>query len=240
MYRFAPYAIHLKKITPSYKIIVYTRRSRFDLYGKYASVLVPLALKHDNKFTQSKFGLNRFPQKNYETLVKYFYDKYKNRFDIIEHFYPDISKWRYKIKWQLPRSKMDYDFEVRNENLKIIEGLFDSTSNVFVTKKDSDIRHMLLDRNYNPVMNHWLYDLKKWNNNISFVGCVIACLKDCKFVVGNVESWLTKLALLLKIPVISINEEMSYDSIHLLNPFNTPVINCRNIEEGINIYENYF
>jgi len=39
-FRFAPYAIYLKKISPDIKMIVFTRPSRFDLYGQYADILV--------------------------------------------------------------------------------------------------------------------------------------------------------------------------------------------------------
>ena len=92
-------------------------------------------------------------------------------------------------------------------------------------------------------MRHWLYDAvshSKSNLKTSFVGCLILYLKECKFVVGNMSSPISKLALLLKIPVISVNETMTYDSISLLNPFNVPVINCYSIEEGVDIYEDNF
>ena len=242
MYRFAPYAIHLKKESPDYKLIVYTRKSRFDLYGKYADVLVPLNLKYEKDFTQCDFGIKKFQQKHYDIIKDYFYDKYDKRFNIIDHFIPDIDIWRYRIKWQFPRSKMNYDFQPRSENEDVIHGLFDSSTNVYVTEQDSEIRHMLHGRGYNPIMNDWVYDLKNWNKqlDVSFVGCVMICLRNCKFVVGNMDSWITKLALLLKIPVVSIDETMTYDSIYLLNPFDIPVINCTNIEEGIDIYEDNF
>ena len=138
---------------------------------------------------------------------------------------------------------MDYDFQPRSDNNKLIQFLIDTTNNVFVTSNDSDIRHGLHRRKYNPLMYHWLVDVvsdSKSNLKTSFVGCVILYLKECKFVVGNIKNPICKLALLLKIPVISINETMNYDSIHLLNPFNIPVINCNNIEEGVEIYENNF
>ena len=54
------------------------------------------------------------------------------------------------------------------------------------------------------------------------------------------NSTISRISLLLNKPLISINETMSYDSISLLNPFKTLVINCKNIEEGIEIYENNF
>jgi len=39
-YRFAPYAIYLKKHNPDVNIIVLTRKERFDLYGIYADIII--------------------------------------------------------------------------------------------------------------------------------------------------------------------------------------------------------
>ena len=47
-YRFAPYAIYLKKRNPDIKLIVLTRKERFDLYGKHADILIPLRIKNGN------------------------------------------------------------------------------------------------------------------------------------------------------------------------------------------------
>ena len=243
MYRFTPYLIYLKKENPYRKLIVYTRSSRFDLYGKFADILVPLNLKNEKAFKQQNFGIRNFGRDQYDILKKYYYKKYDKRFDIIDHIVPDISIWRSKVKWQFPRNKMDYDFQPRNNNADVVDFLIDSTNNVFVTTKNSEIRHTLCEREYNPVMHHWLVDVvsnRKNNLKMSFIGCLILYLKECKFVVGNMSSVICKLALLLKIPVISINEKMKYDEVHLLNPFDVPVINCSTIEEGVDIYEDNF
>lgn len=243
MYRFAPYVIHLKKENPRHKFIVYTRPNRFDLYGKHADILIPLNLKYEKRYKQQNFGLTQFKLPDYDLIQKFYYKKYSKRFDIIEHIVPDIAIWRNKIKWQFPRDKMNYDFQPRNGNFDLIEFLIDSTKGVFVTTKDSDIRHSLHNMNYNPLMHHWLKDLvsdSKDNLKTSFIGCLILYIRECKFVVGNMKNPICKLSLLLKTPVISINEKMSYDSIHLWNPFHVPVINCNNIEEGVEIYEDNF
>lgn len=240
MYRFAPYIIHLKKENPKCKFIVFTRPSRFDLYGNYADILVPLILKYEKEENQNAFGIEKFEEYKFNALKDFYYKKYRKRYNIIEHIFPYVVTWRKKIKWQFPRDKMDYDFRPRKKNYSTMEKLFDSTATVFVDSKDSDMRHRLLQRKYNPVMKHWMKDVvrDKNGNKISYIGCLIILLRDCKFVVANMKSTIAKLALLLKIPVISINEKMSYDSIQLLNPFNIPVINCYDIEEGVDIYEN--
>ena len=239
LYRFAPYAIHLKKENPKNKLIVFTRNPRFDLYGKYADILVPLNLKNENEYVQNGFGIEKFDLYKFNILKDFYFKKYRKRFIVDDHIFPFVVTWRKKIKWQFPRSKMNYDFKPREENYSTLEKLFDSSSNVFVDNKDSDIRHALYNAGYNPIMKHWLVDIVKKENGsqVSYLGCLMVLLKDCKFVVASMQSIVGRLALLLKIPIISIDEKMSYDSISLLNPFEIPVINCYSIEEGVDIYE---
>ena len=65
-FRFAPYAIHLKKNNPNSRLIVLTRPSRFDLYGQYADILVPLRLKNDSHSKGRKaFKLTDYKEENY-------------------------------------------------------------------------------------------------------------------------------------------------------------------------------
>jgi len=234
-YRFASYAIHLKKENPNNRIVVFTRPSRFDLYGKYADIFVPLVLKKENSYEQKCFSLKGFSRRSYDSLVRFFDQKYKDRFKINGHFYPDIEEWRYKVKWQYPRDLMDYEFKPRNENKEIMsEYLTDSTSYV-LSEFNDDIQ------NYSTV---FIPDFKDFcderiSNKSSVVGCLISLIENADFIVGNLKSFTSKLALLLQVPVISVNEDMTVDSINLINPFNTPVISCRFINEGVDIYENY-
>jgi hypothetical protein len=78
------------------------------------------------------------------------------------------------------------------------------------------------------------------DDNSSILGCLIESIKMCKCVIANMSSDAARLSLLLKTPVITINEEFTDDEIHLVNPYNTPVIRSSNIEEGIKIYEDNF
>ena len=77
-YRFAPHSIYLKKQDPTIKIIVLTRKERFDLYGKYANILVPLNIKNENEYKSSAFGLIDYKTEYYYTIKKFFYEKYNN------------------------------------------------------------------------------------------------------------------------------------------------------------------
>ena len=137
LYRFAPYIIHLRKLNPSHKLIVYTRPERFDLYGNYADILVPLNfMKGESFYPQEGFGIQGFQDYKYDLLVSFYNKKYKKRYIIKDHIFADIITWRRKIKWQFPRDKMDYNFKPRKENYNLMEGFFDETSHVFVSVND--------------------------------------------------------------------------------------------------------
>ena len=122
-YRFAPYAIYLKKFNPDVQIIVLTREERFSLYGIYADILIPLRIKNDDMLIQRQFGSKNYKPEYYDTIKKYFYEKYKKRFDVIDHFCPLIHGWKRKIKWQFPRDKMDYDFQPQGKISDIVKAI---------------------------------------------------------------------------------------------------------------------
>ena len=235
IYRFAPYIIYLKKKYPNKKIIVFTRRSRFDLYGKYADIFVPMNFSEES-YKQSGFNLLNFDPKTYISAMSFFRKKYKNRFEIKGCFFPDIDGWRSQVKWQFPRDLMDYDFQPRNKNIEIVNDyIFDSSSYAVF-----DVVDYVNDYKCVDVEKFRAYCKDKIGTKSSFVGCLICLIRDAEFVVSNLNSFVGKLALLLKIPVISVKKTLSDDSIKIINPFNIPVINCRNVQEGVEIYENYF
>ena len=238
-FRFAPYAIHLKKENPYAKIIVLTRQERFDLYGKYVDILVPLRIKDDKKYTQSAFGLLGYDINYYETISKFFIEKYNKEYNVIEHFYPNIRSWQRKIKWQFPRIEMDYDFEVRKRNDEIVDSIVGNYVNmVFVDKGYKYRTNNYLTIQYEDFITSVIEQVD--NIKSTFLGCLISLLKRVEFTVGNLESYSSHLSILLKTPLISIDEKLMDDGIHLLNPLNTPIVKCSDVEEGVNCYENNF
>lgn len=234
-YQFAPYIIHLKKEHPTKKIIVLTRPSRFDLYGSYADILIPMKIPNDGKDNQKCFTIKGFTQHEYNLLARSYKKQYRDRFNIIDHICPDISIFYYKLRWQFSRTLMDYDFKPRYENKKIIEQflcsydmLFD-TSGLYFDKDNTNIKDIKeLTFQYNDFIN---------DSDSSMLGCLIESIKMCKCVISNLTSNVARLALLLKTPLIAINECATDDEIHLINPYNTPVIRSSTVEEGIKIYE---
>jgi len=235
-FRFAPYAIHLKKNSRRTKLIVLTRSSRFDLYGNHADVFVPLRLKDDVQLERDCFKLTGFAQENYYSVAKYFKEKFKKKYTVIKHIYPDIRGWRYKVKWQFPRNKMLYDFRPRAKNIDIAKrsmgnykAILDCRSTDKKTTHDDIIESGAL---FCRITN-FVDDIHS-----TTLGSIIESIKLCDYVIGNVKHEISHLALLLGIPLIHVEESVNYDFLSLINPLHTPVIFSDSIEKGIEYYEN--
>jgi len=228
-YRFAPYAVYLKKHNPDIKIIVLTRKKRFDLYGKYADILIPLRIKNEDMFVQHEFGLGEYKTEHYDILKRYFYKKYNRRFNVVDHFYPLIHGWRREIRWQFPRDKMSYDFQAIQKTYHLV--------NEIIREDDIIIDNEAVG---SVCMEEWgKIDATDLFEKVD-LGIVIESLKTCEYVIGNMEFEISRLAVLLKKPLISLDENLSDDGIHLLNPLRTPIIRCKNLNEGIKTYEDNF
>jgi len=235
LYRFAPYAIYIKKEHPNIPIVVFTRQSRFDLYGDYADILVPLRIPNDVNLKRSCYTIESLMVKDYNRIARTFASKYKRRYQIIKHYYPDISTWRYKLKWQLPRRLMDYDFKPREKNKKIARSLV-KHNNIIIDNRVADITKLPEVLNSADLVAKITNQINNYDSTT--LGCLIEVLKICRCVVGNLNSELSHLAILLKKPLICVNNDMSDDSIGLLNPFKVPIIHSEDIIGGIKKYEN--
>jgi len=124
-FRFAP--LLPRMIAKEYKnqdikYIILTREERFDLYGSYADILVPLRINGDyNKMIPECFRLIGFPPDKVKQVANKFYNKYSEKYEIVKHIYPDVRKGRFVDKHQFPQNKMIFKFKPRNENYKLVE-----------------------------------------------------------------------------------------------------------------------
>jgi len=123
--RFAPMLPHM--ITNQYKgqnikYIILTREDRFDLYGKYADILVPLRVEGD--YTSKKpecFRLIGLKPDGYEKIARKFKKKYSERYKIIKHVYPNIRKPAFTNKNQFHKNQMLFSFKPRQENYDLVK-----------------------------------------------------------------------------------------------------------------------
>jgi len=105
------------------KYIIYTRPERFDLYGKYADILVPLRIEgdYDTKMPEC-FRLIRFSKESVDKLARKFNAKYNNgKCNILKHIYPNVAKGKFVNKNQFPRKKMLFKFNPRDENYTLVD-----------------------------------------------------------------------------------------------------------------------
>jgi hypothetical protein len=123
--RFAPMLPYLKKKKykkRNIKYVVLTREERFDLYGCYADVLIPLRIEGDyGKLKPNCFRLNGLDNKKYESIADKFRKKYESKYNIIEHLYPKIAKKTFMNKNQFHSSNMIFDFKPRKENFELVD-----------------------------------------------------------------------------------------------------------------------
>ena len=122
--RFAPILPHMIKKeyrNKGIKYIILTREERFDLYGKYADVLVPLRIPGDYKKRQPNcFKLNGLKVTEYLKIAQDFHAKYTDKYNIIKQIYPNIKKNAFLNKNQFPQKKMYNGFSPRQENYDIV------------------------------------------------------------------------------------------------------------------------
>jgi len=236
-FRFAPYAIYLKKISPNIKMIVLTRPSRFDLYGQYADTLVTQRIALEDEYNQSAFKLKNYGDVIYENLAERFRSIYEKKYNIIDHHYPDISGWRYKVKWQFPRDRMDYNFIARTKNKEVVEDFIDPNSKIILTSRKydypSDDYKIININDFKETIDDKIDDKR-----ITYLGCLIELIKASTIVVSTLHQDLGHLAILLRKPLIYLNRRMKKDNAQLMNPLNTTIIDCRAVSEGVEIYEN--
>lgn len=103
------------------KFIILTRIDRFDLYGCYADILVPLKIEGDYKKMQPNcFRLNGYPRSEYIKLAIDFYAQYSKRYKIIKHVYPEVTKAEFMKKNQFPQKQMIFKYKPREENYDLI------------------------------------------------------------------------------------------------------------------------
>lgn len=172
--RFAPLLVYLKNkefYNRDITYIILTRQERFDLYGKYADILIPLKIEGDyiNKFPNC-FGMNNLSQKVYQKITNRFKNKYKERFNIVRHIYPNIIGQKYLNKNQYSKQKMIFDYQPRKEN-------YDIVNEYLSNKKPIVVLAPRFRKGFKRNWGNWkeFYDLifndKSLMNNFDFIIC---------------------------------------------------------------------
>lgn len=252
--RFASYLIWKRKI--QYKnqqdinFIVLTREDRFDLYGQYVDILVPLKIDGDNTtYNQNGYRLDNFPTNKYNELINNFRSYFEKDYEIIEHIYPDISKAQFCNRQQYKKEEMLFDFLPRISNSQLIHSAVDYDSLVvlapryrknmkrnwshwqelydLIWKSDlqQDFLFMIcgLHNSYVPDKYDRFLDLNKLQDSphTSLSGLLIEVLRRARLTVGS-QSAIPNLSLLFGVEVLEWGHQRQFHTIDY-NLFNTPI-----------------
>ena len=172
--RFAPYVIHkkVKHYKNNVKLVVCTRKDRFDLYGEYADELIPLDIEGDyTKLKCDCFRLIGYDITKYDKLVMSFRNKYDG---VLEHIFPKLHKKMFAKKDQFNWNEMIHDFKPRPNNKILIDNL--------LPKKDSIILSPRYRKGFKRNWPYWekLYDLIE-KDSILKNYCIIICGKTPEY-----------------------------------------------------------
>jgi len=206
-----------------------------DLYGKYADVISPLKIPQESDMRRSHFSIEGLPGSTFNRIKQDYLDHFEEKYFFDEMITPEVSAWKKDIKWQFPRDETSYEFLPRNGNVELITSIFKHRKNMILNNTE---RVFLNYRNIR--LNHIKEIVDKTEgSNFSFYGVLIEILKECYFYIGPFDCEVARLAMLLKIPVIT--EKVSVDPIdlNLINPVNNVVIE-EEYFRGVKVYENNF
>jgi hypothetical protein len=233
------------------KYIIMTREDRFDLYGNYADVLVPMRINGDYKnYRPDCFRLIGYSGTEYRSLANKFFTKYKDRYNIIRHFYPDISPRRFDNKNQFPRNKMLFEFSPRKANYDLVDNYLPKDKPIVVLASryrrgfqrnwgrwqqfyDLLEKSKLVEKynfiicgkpgEYRPDEKHRFYDMNDIElvSESSLVGLLLVILERAYFTFGS-QSAIPNLSLLHGVEVLEFGCQERYHT-KIYNVKNTPV-----------------
>lgn len=232
--RFVPHFIwkrtHQYKKRKDVDFIVMTKPENFDMYGKYASVLIPFKLKDEEKYKPNCFRLDGISQTQYKQIIDVFKNQFRDRYNIIETITPDISKHQYVNKNQFPKNKMDYNYQPRSGNKDVIEKYMNGKPVVILGPRyrtgykrnwpywnelyDLIWENEILRNKYNFIIcgkdpdyiqdqKFRFMDINKFEQNInsSLIGLTMECMKKAILTVGS-QSAIPNISLMYGIPAI--------------------------------------
>lgn len=214
------------------KYIILTRQDRFDLYGKFADILVPLRIENDYITRKPEcFRLIGLGNEEYQNTAKKFREKYEQKYHIVKHVYPKITKPAFTNKNQFPRSQMKFVYKPRQENYDLVDAYLPTDKPLVVlapryrkgfrrnwskwpefydmlyNQKDlmNDFNFIVCgkDGEYMPDEHHRFLDMNdiKIGKKSSLVGILLAILERAFFTFGS-QSAIPNLSLLYKVDVL--------------------------------------
>ena len=157
--RFMPFVLYkkreLERKYSNLKLIVYTRPSRYDAYGKNADMFFPLSILNEDKYLQDCFKLQGMNDCVYYDLANSFYLFFAKFGQIIDHIYPNITTKQFCNKNQFFNASFKYNnlFNTRDDNKKVIDKYLDNSKKIVV----------LAPRYRSKISRNWTYWQELYN-----------------------------------------------------------------------------
>lgn len=231
---FVGHAIYLRKESPRSKIIVLTRPTNFDLYGKYATTLIPLPLS--DEFEPKGFFCKNMCSLAYDQILKKFVDKYRENNEIEKHFYPQVNTYLKNIKWYYNRDQVDFDFKPRPRNGTIANEIAKPYGEIILTDHH-DTFQQFEDYHLIP-MSYFCETLNlEKSTDVSILGIIIEMIRLSKYVYSDIDSLLGRLAMLICKPLITQRKIINAHYLNPINPYGSLVIGCQKFSDGVKYLE---
>lgn len=234
---FVGHAIYLRKKNPRNEIIVLTRREHFDLYGKYATTLLPLPLS--DELIPSGFNCTNMRANVFDQILHKFEYKYRELIKIDGHFYPHISSYLRNIKWYYPREEVDFDFKPRLRNKEIAQEITSNSDKIIISSFHKNFKKL---RDFRVVPIFYLFkglDLSKVDDATA-LGVLIEMIRLSNYVFADIDSIEGRLAMLIGKPLITKREVLDAQYLNPINPYSSIVLGCQNFEEALECMEAFY
>ena len=226
---FVGHAIYLRKQNPKNKIIVLTREEHFDLYGKYATTFLKLPLSKD--LIPHKFGCDNIMPTLFDETVRKFEIKYRNKKRISKHFYPQPNSNLKDIRWYYHRDQIDFDFKPRDENKMLINDMTINYKKIILSRFDNKIKKY---DGFHIFPSYFLFELDLNNSkDITALGLIIEMIRKSEYVYADIDDIVGRLAMLMRKPLITKRDVLDVKYLSPINPYESIVIGCTNLEDGI-------
>ena len=124
-FRFAPYVFKNLQLDKISKVVVCTRRDRYDIYGNYADEFISLDIKMGNGFFPDCFRLTGFDEKMRDKFETELFDQVSEKYEIIKHIKPDCSTPNFCNKDQFTMEKRLFSYMPQQNNKNIIKKYLD-------------------------------------------------------------------------------------------------------------------
>ena len=256
IFYFAPMVNHVSSHIRNHKIIVFTRPHMFDFYGQRADIFVPLNIKETDGMFQTAFTIDGYPRYLYNDLVKKVYHKYKKKYNVVGHYYPQINPRNYNDEKQFEKREKLYDMISRMSMKYLSENFVDINSPLNILDvtwidnnklKDNLLTKFLKDQKDNILVldkddeNGYFYNIEnrddpitinKYNTEVSFYGIVSILIKVSNTILTDISSTISYISLICKKPILTYFEHPE-ECIKEINPHN---IEVKSISQDIDKY----